>query len=184
MGLQLLGRAKEQLIDMPSEPEASLAQGQEKKMSILDLPSETQKDIFKYVSTACQQSRGLVQVRRLIIYGQSNTTDLIALSLVSKRFREIAAEQLYRTFHIVFPDDESPSDDFPIDGLASGLDTFVTSDYDYAKHLREIVLEPVSGGVKGERAYRQYRYDLSCGKFMNTLLLLTLRKAKALETFR
>lgn len=60
----------------------------------------------------------------------------------------------------------------------------VTSDYDYAQYLREIVLETLSGGDKGERSYRQYTYDTSCGKFMNTLLLLTLRKARALETFR
>ncbi|PMD47972.1 hypothetical protein L207DRAFT_416786 [Hyaloscypha variabilis F] len=133
-----------------------------KKVTILDLPSETQKDIFKHASS----------------------TDLIALSLVSKHFRDIAAEQLYRSFHIVFPDEDDPSNDSPIDGLAGGLDTFVTSEYDYAKYLREIVLETLSGGDKGERAYRHYLYDVSCGKFMNTLLLLTLRKARALETFR
>lgn len=71
-----------------------------------------------------------------------------------------------------------------MDGLAAGLDTIVTSEYDYARYLKEIDLESLSGGAKGERAYGQYTYDLSCGKFMNTLLLLTLRKAKTLETFR
>jgi hypothetical protein len=91
---------------------------------------------------------------------------------------------LYRSFHIVFPDEDDPSNDSPIDGLAGGLDTFVTSEYDYSQYLREIVLETLSGGDKGERAYRHYLYDVSCGKFMNTLLLLTLRKAKSLETFR
>ncbi|CZR69242.1 uncharacterized protein PAC_19142 [Phialocephala subalpina] len=133
-----------------------------RKLSILDLPSETQKDILKYASS----------------------TDLIALSLVCKQFRDLAAEKLYRTFHIVFPDDDDPLNDSPIDGLAGGLDTFVTSDYDYAQYLREITLETLSGGDKGERAYRHYLYDVSCGKFMNTLLLLTLRKARALETFK
>jgi hypothetical protein len=64
------------------------------------------------------------------------------------------------------------------------LETFATSEYDYARYLKEIVLESLSGGGKGERAYRQYTNDLSCGKFMNTLFLLTLRKAKALETFK
>ncbi|KAF8849293.1 hypothetical protein BDZ45DRAFT_604593 [Acephala macrosclerotiorum] len=133
-----------------------------RKLSILDLPSETQKDILKYASSA----------------------DLIRLSLVCKQFRDLAAEKLYRTFHIVFPDDDDPLNDSPIDGLAGGLDTFVTSDYDYAQYLREITLETLTGGDKGERAYRHYTYDVSCGKFMNTLLLLTLRKARALETFR
>lgn len=72
----------------------------------------------------------------------------------------------------------------PIDALASGLDTFVASDYDYGRYLREIILEPSSGGELAEHAYRNYLSDVSCGKFMNTLLLLTLRKAKALETFK
>lgn len=45
-------------------------------------------------------------------------------------------------------------------------------------------METQSGGDKGERAYRHYLSDQSCGKFMNTLLLLTLRKARVLETFR
>lgn len=60
----------------------------------------------------------------------------------------------------------------------------MTSDYNYATYLREITLEALSTGVKGELAYRHYLLDASCGKFMNTLLLLTLRKAKALETFK
>ncbi len=115
---------------------------------------------------------------------QVHSPDLISLSLVSKEFRNLAAEQLYRSFHIVFPNEEDSASDSPLDGLAGGLDTFVTSEYDYAKHLREIILETLSGGDKGERAYRHYLYDVSCGKFLNTLLLLTLRKAKSLETFK
>jgi hypothetical protein len=62
MGLELLSSNKEQsrtttmatasYISPPQD--ASLAQGSEKKkMTILELPSETQKDIFKYVSTVC-----------------------------------------------------------------------------------------------------------------------------------
>jgi len=46
------------------------------------------------------------------------------------------------------------------------------------------VLDTLSGGNKGERAYRHYTYDKSCGKFMNTLFLLVLRKSRALETFK
>ncbi|KAK3368925.1 hypothetical protein B0T24DRAFT_680993 [Lasiosphaeria ovina] len=126
------------------------------------LPREVQKDIVSH----CSQS------------------DLICLSLVSKHFRELAAAQLYRNFHIVFPDEDDPAFDSPIDGLAGGLDTFVTSDYDYAKHLRDLSLDTLSAGDKGEAAYKPYLYNVSCGKFMNTLLLLTLRKASALESFR
>ncbi|KAK3353155.1 hypothetical protein B0T25DRAFT_454485 [Lasiosphaeria hispida] len=131
-------------------------------LSLAELPREVQKEIFSH----CSQG------------------DLICLSLVSKHFRELAAAQLYRNFHIVFPDEDDPSFDCPIDGLAGGLDTFVTSDYDYAKHLRDLSLDTLSAGDKAESAYKPYLYNVSCGKFMNTLLLLTLRKAKALESFR
>lgn len=128
----------------------------------LDLPREVQKEIFSH----CSQG------------------DLICSSLVSKEFRELAAAQLYRNFHIVFPDEDDPSYESPIDGLAGGLDTFVTSDYDYAKHLRDLSLDTLSAGDKAETAYKAYLYSVSCGKFLNTLILLTLRKAKSLEAFR
>lgn len=39
-------------------------------------------------------------------------------------------------------------------------------------------------GAKAEAAYKPYLANVSCGKFMNTLLLLTLRRAKSLNTFR
>ncbi|KAI5926641.1 hypothetical protein F4810DRAFT_479740 [Camillea tinctor] len=110
--------------------------------------------------------------------------DLICLSLVCNRFRELAAAQLYRNFHIVFPDEDDPCFDSPIDGLAGGLDTFVTSEYNYAKHLRDLSLDTLSAGDKAEVAYKPYLASVSCGKFMNTLLLLTLRRAKSLDTFR
>ncbi|OHX00858.1 F-box domain-containing protein [Colletotrichum incanum] len=141
---------------------ATASKNTTKTLNFLDLPLETQKDIFSH----CCQS------------------DLICLALVSKHFRELAAAQLYRNFHIVFPDEDDPSFDSPIDSLAGGLETFVSSDYDYAKHLRDISLDTLSAGDKAEAAYKPYLYSASCGKFMNTLLLLTLKNAKSLETFR
>ncbi|GJC78060.1 hypothetical protein ColLi_00898 [Colletotrichum liriopes] len=141
---------------------AAASESTAKPLNFLDLPLETQKDIFSH----CCQS------------------DLICLALVSKHFRELAAAQLYRNFHIVFPDEDDPSFDSPIDSLAGGLETFVSSDYDYAKHLRDISLDTLSAGDKAEAAYKPYLYSASCGKFMNTLLLLTLKNAKSLETFR
>ncbi|KAH8680937.1 hypothetical protein BX600DRAFT_7847 [Xylariales sp. PMI_506] len=129
---------------------------------ILSLPHEIRKEIFSH----CSQC------------------DLICLSLVCRKFHELAAAQLYRNFHIVFPDEDDPSFDSPIDGLAGGLDTFVTSEYNYAKHLRDLSLDTLSAGEKAEIAYKPYMFNVSCGKFMNTLLLLTLRKAKHLDTFK
>ncbi|KAM0280908.1 hypothetical protein ACHAQH_003797 [Verticillium albo-atrum] len=127
----------------------------------LDLPIETQNLIFSH----CSQG------------------DLICLALVSKHFRDLAAAQLYRNFHIVFPDEDDPAFDSPIDSLAAGLETFATSDYNYARYLRDMSLDTLSAGEKAECAYKPYLYSASCGKFLNTLLLITLRQAKSLETF-
>ncbi|KAI0132385.1 F-box domain-containing protein [Xylariales sp. AK1849] len=131
-------------------------------LGLLGLPEEIKKEICNH----CSQC------------------DLICLSLVCRNFHELAAAKLYRNFHIVFPDEDDPSFDSPIDGLAGGLDTFVTSEYNYAKHLRDLSLDTLSSGDKAETAYKPYLFSVSCGKFMNTLLLLTLRKAKSLDTFR
>jgi hypothetical protein len=59
-----------------------------------------------------------------------------------------------------------------------------TSEYNYAKHLRDLFMDTLSSGLKGELSYQSYLYNTSCGKFLNTLLYLTLKKAKSLEAFR
>lgn len=148
------------------------------RMSFRDLPVETRRHIFKLVSFNSVS-------RVALIPPQVSRSDLISLSLVSKHFRDLAAEQMYRKFDIVFPDeDDSSNEPPPIDSLAVGLETFATSDYNYAQYLKEIIIDTLNSGDKAERAYRYYMFDQSSGKFMNTLLLLTLRKARALETFR
>ena len=108
---------------------------------------------------------------------------MISLSLVSKHFRELTAQRLYERFQIIFPDDDDSSFDGSIDSLAAGLETFATSDYNYARFLKNVSMDTVTSGAKGERAYRRYTSDESCGKFMNTLMMLTLRQAKKLDTF-
>ncbi|KAH7198100.1 uncharacterized protein B0J16DRAFT_409654 [Fusarium flagelliforme] len=133
-----------------------------RSLTFQDLPAEIQQDILSH----CSQS------------------DLICCALVSQHFRELASAILYRSFNILFPDDDDVRFESPIDGLAGGLDTFTTSDYNYAKHLRELSMDTVSTGVKAEHAYKPYLYSASCGKFLNTLLYLTLKKAKSLESFR
>ncbi|KAF4587272.1 Cyclin-like F-box [Ophiocordyceps camponoti-floridani] len=131
-------------------------------LCFLGLPPETQHEIVSHCSQA----------------------DLVCLALVSKRCRELASAQLYRNFHIVFPDEDDVSFDSPIDGLAGGLDTFTTSNYNYAQHLRDLSMDTLSAGGKAEQSYQPYLYNVSCGKFLNSLLCQTLRKTHSLETFR
>ena len=106
------------------------------------------------------------------------------MALVSKHFNEIASAQLYRNFLIYFDDEDTLEPEPWDDALASILDSMVTSDRKYAKHLRNLNFDSPNGGKKGEREYRDYSYKLSCGKFMNTLLVLVIRQAVALETFQ
>ena len=138
--------------------------GPKQTLTFVSLPMEIQREIIQHCST----------------------NDLVCLSLVSKSFRHLAATELYREYRIVFPDDDNVTYNAgnSIDSLAGGLDTFVTSDYNYAQHLRSISLDTLRVGSKAEDAYSSYLTNLSCGKFMNTLLLLTLRRARALETFK
>lgn len=131
-------------------------------MAFMDLPGEVQAEILRHCPTR----------------------DLVCLSLVSKHLHKLAATELYRHFRIVFPDEDNLQFDGPVDALAGGFDTFVTSDYNYAQHLRALCLDTLYMGDKAEGAYRPYLASLSSGKFMNTLLRLILRRAKALESFK
>lgn len=115
------------------------------------------------------------------IFKRCSRTQYITLSRVSKQYRTLAAECLYRKLHMRFPEEDDAGPYF--DDLANCLNTFANSEYNYAQHLKEFVLETKSIGDKAERAYREYHYHTSCGKFLNTLLLLTLRKAETLENF-
>lgn len=141
--------------DIPTAPAS-------RPLAFLDLPDEVQREIADH----CE------------------TNDLICLALVSRHCRDLAAAQLYRNFCIVFQDDDNGEPDLPVDALAGGFDSFVASDYNYAQHLRTLRLDTLQLGDKAEDIYRPYLATVSCGKFMNTLLLLTLRKARALESFQ
>ncbi|KAI9870785.1 MAG: hypothetical protein M1830_003810, partial [Pleopsidium flavum] len=147
---------------MSSHPEIELKQGTEpgrKKLGIEDLPIETQKDIFKH----------------------SATDDLIALALVSKHFHNLASARLYRVLKFSLMDIGDIGYGSQISRLTSGLETLVASRRDYAKYIKELQL-----GVPGpeDRAWRNPSDNVLSGRLLNTLLLLTLKKARALETFK
>ncbi|KAI9167128.1 hypothetical protein HJFPF1_03252 [Paramyrothecium foliicola] len=149
--------------------------GGKPKLAFLDLPLETQRDIFSHVMRPAPRTCEAIKCAQ---------SELICLALVSRHFHELASALLYRNFHIIFPDDDDLDLDSPIDGLAGGLDTFTTSDYNYAKHLKDLSMDTLSAGDKGEQSYQSYLYSASCGKFLNSLLYLTLKKSKSLEAFR
>ncbi|PGH28134.1 hypothetical protein AJ80_00024 [Polytolypa hystricis UAMH7299] len=127
---------------------------------LLRLPAETLGSIFAYASSS----------------------DLVSLSLVSRSFRDLAAAQLYRSLSHVFSDD-TRSGQVSVDHLAGILETLTTSDYNYASYIKEISLDTAHAGEAGDMVAREFRYDYSCGKFLNTLFLATIKKVVSLETF-
>ncbi|KAK4145798.1 uncharacterized protein C8A04DRAFT_10286 [Dichotomopilus funicola] len=132
-------------------------------------------------------SRSFVDLPREVqreIVGHCKRDDLVCLALVSRHFRDLAASELYRHFTLVLPDTSSPYVSDEVDPLAIGFNTFVTSDHNYAQYLRSISLDTLYLGDKAELCCRPYLAYQTCGKFLNTLLQLTLRKARCLESFK
>jgi hypothetical protein len=108
--------------------------------------------------------------------------DLCALCLVSKHFHALALAQLYRKLAIMFPFEEGPF--CQAHEAAVQLDAIVTSTHEPARFLKEVVVDAHKTGPPSvDRTYIDSPCALSCGKYLSTLLLLTLRRAKALESF-
>lgn len=141
-----------------AEPEKDSSLPTARHLSLLDLPEETLREILDY----CE------------------TSELICLALVSKRFHRLASEALYHCLHFTLPYHGNKLGE---DTLAACLNTFTTSEYDYAKHVREFCVDSYGSGSDADRIIGSYVYTESCGKFLNNLLYLTLRKATGLETF-
>ena len=111
---------------------------------------------------------------------------MIKLCTVSNHFREIAGYHLYSYLSHDISDHTAggPSLGMPTDRLASILETLATSDHNYARHVKGIFVGTEASGDRAEQTYKEYGYEYSAGKFLNTLLLATLKKTKALETFQ
>ncbi|KAL1962550.1 hypothetical protein VTN77DRAFT_9425 [Rasamsonia byssochlamydoides] len=131
------------------------------KPALETLPSETLKIIFSY----------------------ARPKDLASLARVSRAFRDLAAAQLYRTLSHVFTDDEKRDGQLSVDYLAGILETLTTADYNYARFIKEISID-TDTDASAEQAIREFKYEYTCGKFLNTLILATLKKITALESFR
>jgi hypothetical protein len=94
----------------------------------------------------------------------------------------LAAAELYHNLNHTFNEDPVTSKP-SIDYLAGFLETLATSDYNYAVHVKEVFVDTGYAAGKGEQACRQFGYDLTCGKFLNTLLLAVLKRTNSLEGF-
>ncbi|KAL2367641.1 hypothetical protein RJ035_001266 [Blastomyces gilchristii] len=133
-----------------------------KKPPILCLPPETLNAIFSYASSS----------------------DLVNLSRVSKPFHDLAAAQLYRSLSHVFDERDPTTGQLTLGRLTGVLDTLTISDYNYAAYIKEISLDTVQDNRIDASVASEFKYRSSSGRFLNTLLLGTIKKIVALESFR
>ena len=145
--------------DSVSAPESSA-----KKTGLIDLPLETQKEIFTWIKPR----------------------DLLSLQLVSSQFHSLASARLYSVLRFILTHADAPNYySKPNTRLAYALHTFATSDHDYAQYVRAFSLELSdrdADDVK-QRILSKYHFEEEATKYLNTALLLMLRKASTLETF-
>lgn len=122
---------------------------------------------------------------------QATPKDLLSLSLVCRLFHQLATSLLYRNIRHVLPvgSGSDRTDRLKIDRLAAVLETLTTSDYNYARFVREISIDstsaPVSSGISALRGDGgNNEPDYARGRLFSSLLLAVLKKVAVLETFR
>ena len=105
----------------------------------------------------------------------------MSLALVSRHFHELASARLYRNLRFYVADISDLNFDPQIARLIGCFETLAASSHDYARYIKSIQL-----GVPGpeDRNWRSAGDNAVSGRFLNTLLLLTLKRAKALEAFK
>lgn len=173
------------------------------KPRLLLLPPETLEHIFGYVSCfiaffPCSSFCMLHTIISCYHYlhvrmqcYQATPKDLLSLSLVCRLFHQLATSLLYRNIRHVLPvgSGSDRTDRLEIDRLAAVLETLTTSDYNYARFVREISIYSTSAAVSsGISALRgdggNNEPDYARGRLFSSLLLAVLKKATVLETFR
>ncbi|WEW54863.1 hypothetical protein PRK78_000289 [Emydomyces testavorans] len=136
------------------------------KPRLLDLPSETISEVLTYL----------------------NPADLAKLMITSRALRDYSAAQLYRRLSHEFSDSATQVREMSVEKLAGILETLATSDFNYAAYIKEISLRVARSNDLNwmraqEKLTHQFKYDASCGRFLNTLFLGAIKKILALETF-
>lgn len=108
------------------------------------------------------------------------------MQLVSKHFHQLASAELYSSLGFFFTHADSPAHyTVPTHRLADALHTFGTSDHDYGQYLREfcVSMAEYDSEEVQRRVASKYHVEEEALRFLNSMLLLMLRKAAALEKF-
>ena len=112
---------------------------------------------------------------------------LFSLQVSSKHFHNLASARIYRSlvFFLSHPDAPQYYRESHY-RLADALQTFATSDYDYAQHVKKFRLQMSENDSEDAQKRIASRYHVSEEPTMllNMALLLTIKKARSIESFR
>ncbi|KAL8997797.1 MAG: hypothetical protein Q9169_003046, partial [Polycauliona sp. 2 TL-2023] len=129
----------------------------------LDLPLETQKNVFIYLSHQ----------------------DLLRSLRVSSQFFALACAQLYRDLD--FKLSNSDAHDGSSSGIqtAEALQTIIASDYNYGQYIKTFRLTMVDDNSQTSAVMSRFLWDRAgfASKALNVSLLLLVKKATMLESF-
>ncbi|KAL8942940.1 MAG: hypothetical protein Q9216_001355 [Gyalolechia sp. 2 TL-2023] len=153
---------------MLAPPEAaaltdSAAMASPQKIAFLDLPLETQKQVFTYLSQR----------------------DLLANLTVSPHFFTLAAAQLYRVLDFKLTNSDTVDEGGWSMRTAEALQTVVASDYNYGQHIKSFRITMVDENTQSSLVMSRFLWDRAgfASKTLNTSLLLLLKRATMLESF-
>ncbi|KAL8841893.1 MAG: hypothetical protein Q9170_000766 [Blastenia crenularia] len=132
-------------------------------MAFLDLPLETQKQIFTYLSRK----------------------DLLTNLTVSPQFFSLGCAQLYRVLDFKLTNSDTVDEGAWSMRTAEALQTVVASDYHYGQHIKSFRLTMVDDNTQSSLVMSRFLWDRAgfASKTLNTSLLLLLKKATMLESF-
>ncbi|KAL8914826.1 MAG: hypothetical protein Q9171_000662 [Xanthocarpia ochracea] len=129
----------------------------------LDLPLETQKHAFTYLSHQ----------------------DLLKALRVSSQFFALACAQLYRDLDFKLTNSDAHDESSSSMRTAEALQTIIASDYNYGQYIKSFRLTMVDDNSQTSAVMSRFLWDRAgfASKTLNTSLLLLVKKATMLESF-
>lgn len=133
------------------------------RITFLDLPLETQKHVFTYLSQK----------------------ELLANLTVSPHFFTLASAQLYRVLDFKLTNSDTVDEGGWSMRTAEALQTVVASDYNYGQHIKSFRITMVDDNTQSSLVMSRFLWDRAgfASKTLNTSLLLLLKRATMLESF-
>ncbi|KAL8728956.1 MAG: hypothetical protein Q9166_005051 [cf. Caloplaca sp. 2 TL-2023] len=153
------------------------------KRCFLDLPLETQKHAFTYVSSICSSQSVLLLPE--LNDGQLSHQDLLKNLRVSSQFFALACAQLYRELDFKLANSDTHDENSSSMRTAEAIQTIISSDYNYGQYIKSFRITMVDDNSQTAAVMSRFLWDRAgfASKTLNTSLLLVVKKATMLESF-